>query len=40
LLGIYNWLNSSDLSKIKMYSDDQFANYCNQTLFGSDFPKN
>lgn len=38
LLGIYGWLNYSDLITVKNKTDIEFAQYCKQQLFGSDFP--
>ena len=38
LLEIYGWLNYNDLLKVKSMNDYEFANYCRNTLFGTDFP--
>lgn len=40
LLEIYGWLDSSGLQKARIMSDDEFGNYCRNTLFGNDFPLN
>jgi predicted nucleotidyltransferase len=39
LLSIYNWYNYSKISEIKNKSDDEFAIFCRNILFGYDFPK-
>jgi hypothetical protein len=38
LLGIYGWLKPSDLLNLQNMTDDDFALYCKNTLFGLDFP--
>ena len=38
LLEIYGWLNFNDLWKVKSMNEYEFANYCRNTLFGTDFP--
>jgi len=39
LLEIYSWYNYSKLLEIKNKSDSEFATFCRDVLFGSDFPK-
>jgi hypothetical protein len=38
LLEIYGWLKPENLIKVKNMSEEDFGNYCRNTLFGKDFP--
>ena len=39
LLEIYGWINATDIYKVKTMTDDAFASYCRNTLFGNEFPQ-
>ena len=38
LLSAYNWISYQGIYTIENMTDQEFASYCNTTLFGSDFP--
>lgn len=39
LLSIYNWYKYDKIIEIQNKSDDEFATFCRDILFGNDFPK-